>query len=294
MRIPRPILLASLLLLTACGEDHGPVVLLAPGLATPARVTIQLIDAPFPLELVETTSFTMTRVIVHVATGDDDSSTLQTVNWGERRVDLLDLRNGVAQEIFKDDVPSGRIARVDLFVDEASVTLVDGRRLDVILPDDLKTGIKVEPARSLEATSSRATELLLDFDMGRSLSPIPKAADETHEVRHFLLQPALRLVDRSTTGILSGTVMDDSDTSENTEDDRPLAGATVMAYLDGEEITGTATESNGAYKLMGLEGRRHTLVAFAKGFEPDTMAANVLVAGEVRGQDFSLSRSRTE
>jgi hypothetical protein len=293
MRQIRTILAACLLALSACSEDKGPVVLSTTDITPTARLTLELMDAPFPLELVNSTRVSITRIAIHTRAGDDDSPEYQTIRRRERTLDLLNLRNGVTEGLLDDDVPVGKLVEVRLFVDEAAVTLMDGRTVGVILPSDLENGIPAVPSSHIEVAGPGTTELLLDFDLSRSLAPIPRAADEVHEIRHFLLQPALRVVDRASTGSVSGSVFDNAGTPGSLEDDIPLAAATVMAFLGVREVTGTATAPDGSYKLMGLEGSRHRVVAFARGFHPDTLRVTVMTEHDTGGNSFRLSQARS-
>jgi hypothetical protein len=293
MRQIRTILAACLLALSACSEDKGPVVLSTTDITPTARLTLELMDAPFPLELVNSTRVSITRIAIHTRAGDDDSPGYQTIRRRERTLDLLNLRNGVTEGLLDDDVPVGKLVEVRLFVDEAAVTLMDGRTVGVILPSDLENGIPAVPSSHIEVAGPGTTELLLDFDLSRSLAPIPRAADEVHEIRHFLLQPALRVVDRASTGSVSGSVFDNAGTPGSLEDDIPLAAATVMAFLGVREVTGTATAPDGSYKLMGLEGSRHRVVAFARGFHPDTLRVTVMTEHDTGGNSFRLSQARS-
>jgi hypothetical protein len=294
MRILLPISLTSMLLLTACGQDQEMAVLSTPDLASEGHVKVELMDAPFPLELVDSTSVTITDVGIQVVTADSGPSGLRITNRDERILNLLDLRNGATEILFDADAPTGKITRLRLRLDHASVTLVDGRSLDTIFPTGLEGGIELFPTPPIEVGRGLVTELLLDFDLSRSLVPIPKAADETHEIRHFMLQPAFRLVNRATAGSISGSVFGSGAAVENARDDAPLADGTVMAFLGHEEVTGTSTEEDGSYRLMGLEGSLHRLVAFAKGFEPDTLWVQVMIGNDLGNHDFHLDRIKSE
>jgi hypothetical protein len=289
----RTLLAACLLALSACSEDKQ-VVFSTSDITPTARLTLELMDAPFPLELINSTRVSITRIAVHTRAGDDDSPGLQTIRRRERTLDLLDLRNGVTEGLLdEEDIPVGQLVEVRLFVEEATVKLVNGRTVGVILPSDLENGIPAVPGSHIEVAGPGTTELLLDFDLSRSLVPIPRAADEVHEIRHFLLQPALRVVDRASTGSVSGLVFDNAGTPRDLEDDVPLASATVMAFLGVREVTGTATAPDGSYKLMGLEGSRHRIVAFARGFHPDTLRVAVMTEQDAGGNSFRLSQARS-
>jgi hypothetical protein len=289
----RAVLAACLLAHVACSEDKGPIVLSTGDVTPTARLTLELMDAPFPLELISSTRVSIIRIAVHTRAGDDDSPGLQTIRRRERTLDLLDLRNGVTESLLDDDVPVGSLVEVRLFVEEATVTLADGRAVGVILPSDLENGIPAVPTSRIEVAGPGTTELLLDFDLSRSLVPIPRAADELHEIRHFLLQPALRVVNRASTGSVSGSVFDNAGTPGTIDDDIPLSAATVMAYLGIREVTGTATAPDGSYKLMGLEGSRHRIVVFARGFHPDTLRVTVMTEQNTGGNNFRLRQARS-
>jgi hypothetical protein len=289
----RPYKLAALAILcllfvAGCSSERETESLIGSNDSPPGHLRIDLMDAPFPLELIESTSVTIQGVILHYTT-EFGSSGFQVIRRNEMTMDLLELQNGVTETLLDDQVSAGKITQIRLLVEKASVTLAGGRTLDVLFPSGLESGVKVFPEPHIQVSSQLTTELLLDFDLSRSFLPIPKAADEVFEVRHFLFKPALRVVDRSETGTLSGAVLDSKGTSDF-GDDTPLGHAAVMAFLGEDEVTSTSTDAEGLYKLMGLSRQLHTLVAFARGYEPDTLLSNVMIANDLGGNDFRLNR----
>ncbi|MDO9615925.1 MAG: DUF4382 domain-containing protein, partial [Bacteroidota bacterium] len=75
------------------------------------RLVIKLTDAPFPVNLVDQTLVTIDKieirstVSVETAEGETENETLYTVLFeGEKVINLLELQNGVTEELLSMDI----------------------------------------------------------------------------------------------------------------------------------------------------------------------------------------------
>jgi len=282
MRHTRFWLLASaLLLVVGCGDSDDST----------GRLRIELADAPFAFDVLDSAMVTIDRVEVHIITDGDDAedSGWEVVSTEERRLDLLDLTNGVTATLVDTEVPVGRLTQIRLHVVEAAVFLTDGRTFDLDIPSGDRSGIKIFPDPDIVVADALSTELLLDFDVSRSFHPIPASARRAEEITEFFFRPSVRCANLSETGTLSGRVFDDAGTPDVLTDDTPIEGAAVVASRNGEEVSTTATTVDGRYVLPGLLPGEYTLAGSANGFITAERAATVVVGNDVGGNDFHLA-----
>jgi hypothetical protein len=252
--------------LGACGsDDTGPV-------------RIQLADAPFPFEMLDSAAVAIRGVEVHVTATSGDGSGWHTVSSEDDTVNLLDLQNGVTLLLGETEVPVGLITQIRLLVEDAWVVLDDGREFDLRIPSGEQSGIKIHVQPPIEVRGELA-DVLLDFDVSRSFHPIPASAVQSSEITEFVFRPSIRAANLSETGSVAGTVLDDMGTSDP-DDDVPIEGATVTAFRGDDELTATATESDGHFVLLGLPAGEIRLIASANGFL-ENQAEVTVVAGNV-------------
>jgi hypothetical protein len=278
------ILAGAVLLGAGCGDSEDAT----------GRLRVQLADGPFAFGILDSAMVTIDRVEVHVVgagESDGDASGWEVVSTEERRLDLLDLTNGVTATLVDTEVPVGRLTQIRLHVVEAAVHLTDGRVFDLDIPSGDQSGIKIFPDPDIEVLSALTTELLLDFDVSRSFHPIPASAERAEEISEFFFRPSVRCANLSETGTLSGRVFDDAGTPGVATDDTAIEGAAVVAYRDGIEAATTATAADGRYALPGLLPGEYTLAASASGFVAGERTATVVVANDVGGNDFRLAAS---
>jgi len=179
-------------------------------------------------------------------TGDDGSFVV--IFEGERRLDLLDLRNGRTDLLADTQVPAGDYSQMRLIVTEGELTLKDGRTFLLTVPSGEQTGIKLH--FDFSVADGEETQLLLDVDLSRAFQPIPGGhIDDPSTIRNFHFRPslAMRLINLLEAGSISGAV-----TTMVEDVSTPLASVAVTAYVDDQEVTTTSTEADGTYVLGGL------------------------------------------
>ncbi|HMQ15367.1 MAG TPA: DUF4382 domain-containing protein [Phycisphaerae bacterium] len=220
---------------------------------------------------------------------DDDKSSsaggrpFVTILSGERRINLLDLRNGRMDLLADAEVPAGRYSQMRIYVTEGLVRLVDGREFVLRVPSGEQSGIKLHVAFEVEPNNE--TLLLLDVDLSRAFQPIPAGrVSDPATIREFKFAPsiAMRLIRLVEAGSISGRVI--------TADAAPVEHASVTAYDEaGVEVSGSSTEADGTYMLVGLPAGRYRLAFTALGHADKELAGVEVVAGrETTGADVVL------
>ncbi|MCA9726130.1 MAG: DUF4382 domain-containing protein [Candidatus Eisenbacteria bacterium] len=269
-----PVMMIAALGLGACGSDDDTT---QPG-SESGSVRIALSDAPFPFSLVDTAMVRIDSVSVHLDAAADAGGWI-TIDDHTRVVNLLDLQNGVTEEIAAAEVPVGEIDQLRLHVSDAGVTLVDGRSFDLEIPSGDRTGIKVFPTPNILVVSDLTTDLLLDFDVSNSFHPIPASPNHVDDIREFQFRPTLHVANLTSTGTVSGMVFTTLGT-ETEIDDLPLAGAAITLYDGPTEVAGTATTTTGAFRVMGIPAGEYRLVVTMLGFVESVATVDVIAGNE--------------
>jgi hypothetical protein len=222
---------------------------------------------------------------------DDDAESPSTTDhggpWvvifeGERDFDLMNLRNGRTDLLADLNVPAGWYNQMRLIATEGNVVLTTGEVFQLKVPSGAQSGIKLH--FDFHVVDQGETSLLLDVDLSRAFRPIP-AGNGNVPIRMFHFQPsvAMRLINLIDAASISGLV-------SNAADGSPLGSASVEAFLNGDRITGTSTESDGSYSLSGLPAGTYRVVFSANGFTTIEVTNIAATPGDaITGIDTALS-----
>lgn len=192
----RSIAAATLALaLVAAGCDDGT------GSDT-ARVSVQMTDAPGDLE-----SATVEIVDVYLQRGadDDEGDARVTLFTGSQTFDLLDLQNGVVEELADIVIPAGSYSQLRLVVGDVSITTEDGTTYStedntLQCPSCAQSGLKVKlPGGSVDLVEDTQI-LLIDFDVAQSFGRARGTSGR------WVMHPVITATRLETTGVVEGTV----------------------------------------------------------------------------------------
>jgi hypothetical protein len=202
----------------------------------------------------------------------------ETVATPERTYNLLELVNGALATLGIGELEAGQYGQLRLILgaepddslnilDETHqvanylIKTADNSIEELKIPSGYQTGIKI--VHGFTIAKSGATELILDFDAGRSVVQAGNSGQ-------WLLKPTIKVLETVDNSI-SGVVVD--------AEDAPLAGALVSAQtyippapdLDPEdEVTvesTTVTTEEGSYKLF-LPPDVYNIVVTMEGYQP--------------------------
>lgn len=234
--------------------------------------------------------------------GDDDAEcewkTVETLN---KTYNLLDLVNGVMAGLGQKELEPGiynqmRLLLLDTPDGSLNINghehpfpqyLIDKDREvhEMKVPSGYQSGIKL--VRQFEIVENLTTELILDFDVARS---VVRAGNSGR----YNLKPTIKVIGTYSRAVVSGLVTADGETPV------ALQGALVSAWQVNEDDTlsvaaDTYSDENGAYTLylnlggdFELDPKEYTLVATAEGHEPDCLSITVAADGTYPGTDFYL------
>jgi hypothetical protein len=187
--------IVSALALGACGgsSDSPP----------PATGTLRVAITDAPACGYDAVHVTVTRVRIHrseTAT-DEDGEWRDLAVSPPRRLNLLDLQNGVLADLGQLELDAGRYTQLRLVLDTAAdsntVTPSGGAETSLRTPSAQQSGLKLKHA--FDVAAGQTVDLVLDFDACRS---IVKAGNGDN----YLLKPVLTAIPVVTSGTITGSL----------------------------------------------------------------------------------------
>ncbi len=221
-----------------------------------------------------------------IATLNQTYNLLELVNGVMATLGLVELEAGTYNQmrLLLHDQPDDTLNLLDqshpypqYLIDE------DGEAHEMKVPSGYQSGIKL--VHQFEIVSDLTTELILDFDVARS---VVKAGNSGK----YLLKPTIKVIGTNNRTAVSGLVTSDDDTPV------PLEGAQVSAWhqdLEGNwsVAMSTVTDATGAYMLYldiaGVDPEEYKIVAAADGYEPACTILMVEADQNYPDTNFALS-----
>jgi hypothetical protein len=284
------VLFLSLILLVSCSDGGG-----SSGGGT-GTLSLSLTDASTS----EYQAVYMTIIAVQVHLGGNTSS---PNNWQDIEmydspltVNLLDLVNGVREELGIAELASGHYTQMRLIIgdtpDDPNLPyanfVIDTSNPPVTyelkVPSGSQTGEKI--VGGFRINTNQTTELILDIDACRS---VVKSAGNNDK---WIIKPTIKVADPATYGIITGIVTD------STPSPQPIEGVMISAQsfdnssLDEKDWVNvqatTITDQDGNYKLFVAPGTYY-LVAFKDGYDTEFITDFVVEAEQIyNGENFQL------
>lgn len=244
------------------------------------NLVIKVTDAPFPIDMVESAMVTITKVEIRKAgDGVPDGNPFIVLLEDTVTFDLLDLRNGVVEELLDMEIPAGLYNLLRLYVEEASLKIKDGETYKVKVPGGQQTGIKIFVRPGFNVTGGLTTELLLDFDLSRSFV-VRGNFDSPHGINGFIFKPVIRAVNNTAVGRIIGIVTDTSRVK--------IKNAQVWVKQD-TIIAKSFTDTLGHYALIGLPAGKYSIFATRENYDTVGYSDVNVVAGNLTIKDFMLT-----
>src|SRR3989304_7548866 len=140
-------------------------------------LNLRITDSPFLIDLIEEATVTISKISIHVSDSPEVTSGFITMTLDQPKTfDLLKLQGGVTDSLISASIPAGTYNQIRLFVDSASVKLDGGVVFPLEIPSGSQSGIKIFPKPSIIVDGGLTTDLVLDFDVSRSFTPIPASS----------------------------------------------------------------------------------------------------------------------
>jgi hypothetical protein len=241
--------------LVACGGGGGDTAPATP-VSTIGTLAVSLTDAPacgF-----DAVNVTVSKVRVHRSDSalDTESGWTDITLNPARKINLLNLSNGVLEALGQTSLEAGRYTQMRLVLDTNANTVVpvDGKtELPLETPSAVQSGIKLVGA--FEVNAGRKTEVVLDFDACKSVVTRGKGS--------YALKPVVKVVPVAANGIsgfVSTAVLG--------------RGVQVSAQQNGSIVSATTPNpATGEFFLSRLAPGNYDVVITA-----DNSAASVVAA----------------
>ena len=265
---------------TACGGGDGSS-------SATGSLTLKLTDATTN----DYEAVYVTIEEVQVCTDDEnegEENSWLTVAEPERTYNLLELVNGVQEQLGVTDLDAGHYTQMRLIIgataDGGLNILGDNHPYanyiiddvdddyELKIPSGIQTGIKL--VSGFDIYENQTTELILDFDASRS---VVKAGNSGN----WLLKPTIKVI--GTAVAISGTVTN--------VDGLALEGVLVSAQVYDDDVivqASTITNENGDYVLF-VEPYVYNLVAYGEGYAPQCSYIEVIPDSVYAGENFALT-----
>lgn len=219
------------MLLAACGGDSSSVVV------PPATGTASMDVTDAPADDVTMVKLTISAVSLKPENGDP-----QYVEFDEPVVidNLLELQEGNVAALLPDTrFPAGRYNWVRLFVigggNDSWVMTDQGEQIDLFVPGQQSANGQprhIQLVSGFVIPAGGNVDFTLDIDLRRALTR-PTGKD------YYLIRPAMRIMDNSATGSISGTVADALVMAEGCSNDLAAdEGNAVYLYAGVDAVTG--------------------------------------------------------
>ena len=240
------------------------------------RLIVNITDAPFPIEMIEEATVTVTKVEVR-NDAESDEHPFITIFEGSKESNLMELRNVVMEELVDVEIPAGSYNLVRIYVEDAGIVVRDHGSFSVKVPSGSQTGIKLFIKPSLQVQGGLTSEVILDFNLDKSFV-LKGNMDTPAGIKGFNFKPVIRAVNKTSAGTIAGVI--------NDADGNHLSGVSVSIMLD--ELHTSQTEEDGSYALSGIPAGVYSITAEIEGFTSVTIDELEVVAGNNTVQNFVL------
>jgi hypothetical protein len=246
-------------------------------------VNIFITDAPFPVDMVESVYVTIERIDIRKKVTDcedDDCSEFLSLPIGPVEVNILELRNGVAEWLGLSELEVGSYDMMRIFVSNPQITLTGGTSMPISIPGAEQSGLKIKFSKPLVVTDGDESAVMIDFNLNRSFV-MQGNAKTPAGIKGFIFKPVIRAEVVSETGEIKGTVI-------NAGDD-PVEGAEVIVLSGDQEIATAITDTDGSFKIIALPAGTYDIFIGKEGYISEKIEnINIVAGGKVKLGDIIL------
>jgi hypothetical protein len=246
----------------------------------PGQLIVKITDAPFPINYIESASVTITKIEIRkICDSISDGNPYLVVSEDTLTFNLMELRNGITENLPAIEISQGKYDLLRLYVDKASLKIKNGETFNVKVPSGQQTGIKIFIKPAIIVEGGLTSELLLDFDLSGSFV-LRGNLDNPNGINGFIFKPVIRAVNNTTAGRIIGIVTDTSKVE--------IANAEVWVKQDSI-LSKTFTDTLGHYAFLGVPAGTYSLFATKQNYDTVSFTAVKVVEGNLTVKDFVLT-----
>jgi hypothetical protein len=245
--------------LAACGGGGGSSGGATSPTATAGTLSVAMTDAPACGFDAVNVTVSKVRVNASASAGEGDAGWTDITLSPARKINLLNLTNGVLETLGQTTLPAGHYSQLRLVLDPNtgtglanSVVPTGGSEKTLTTPSAVQSGIKL--VNEFDVAAGQRVDLVLDFDACKSVVAQGNG--------RYLLKPVVKVVPTAATGI-SGFVAAGLLPSH----------VTVSAQQNGAIVASTVPTTTGEFFLSHLPAGNYDVVVTA-----DDRAASVIGA----------------
>jgi len=263
-----PLTCLALLGLASCSKESDS------NGAESSKLEVRLMDAPGDFRSVV---LDVRQIEVHLKK-EKDAEKRQTLTFTPQAINVLEYVNGKSALLVSEDFAPGDLDEIRLLLGPDSYVIGrDGQRYDLKTPSGQSSGVKLK----LDKASLREREtfqLLLDFDVARSIVERGNWKPGNDKKERYLLKPVIRVVAQDLRAGIRGTVS-------------PAAALpqilAIRATVLGPDTVSTSADASGAYQLNGLAAGTYRVEFFPSTTAPTNQPAyrNIVRTGVVVTND---------
>jgi len=252
------------------------------------KIRILLTDKPYPFENVKNAYVSLYKIELrkkdisgeeNMDNGGGNGNPYLIVMDESKEFNLVNLQNGVTEELALVKIPAGTYDLVRMYMRDASIELEDGKIFDLKIPSGSSSGLKIFIKPEIVVEGGLTSELLLDINMNRSL--VMKG--NLKSIEGFNFNPVIRATNTSSAGRIEGVVTDDSEIV--------IEGVEVSLEHDEEIVNSANTDETGYFALLGVEQGTYTLLASKENYDPVQIDNVVVNAGNKTEVNVQLIKS---
>ncbi|GAB2460314.1 hypothetical protein GCM10011375_10690 [Hymenobacter qilianensis] len=232
MKIPHylPIVLLAGLTLASCADDKS---------SNATKLQIRLTDAPGDFQKV---LLDVRQIEVHLK-DEQSADGWELLPFTPQTLNVLDYVNGRSALLVDTDFEPGDLKEIRLVLGpNSTVTTRDGQIYELKTPSGQTSGVKLK----LDNATLREREtfqLLLDFDVAKSIVQRGNWRPGVDKKERFLLKPVIRVIAQDIAGGLRGTVTPSASLPQI------LA---IRASITPADTFSTSADASGGYQLSSL------------------------------------------
>jgi len=194
---------------------------------------------------------------------------------------LFELTNGNVEEITKIDIAPGLFDQLRIQISKAVLTFDNGQSFELTIPENAKKGFVMDISPNFEIESGNTGKLSVNFNVAESFVTDGESGT-------FVLNPKANVVDKKTSGLLTGQILNGNVTGDQ---EQPLDGVRIWLTENGRIVTGTNTNEVNTFTLNGLKNGAYTLQASKPGFDTAKIENLSIVPGKEINREIILTKS---